>query len=289
MAHVTLADGRILDVQVSGPADGFPFILQHGTPGSLVRYRAIDEAAHRKGLRLMTYSRPGYGSSTRQRGRRVADVAMDIAALLDDLGAERCVTLGWSGGGPHALAAAALLPGRVAAAACVSGIGPFGREDFDCLAGMSEENVKELDAAVAGEDVLARALRAEAEELKTASTADVLSAMSSLLPPVDNEALAGEAGEDLAAETAEALRTGIDGWVDDDLAFVHPWGFELSSIKVPVSVWQGEADLMVPFAHGRWLAEQIPGAQAHLPADEGHISVFLNHLDEVLDELTAKL
>ena len=86
-----------------------------------------------------------------------------------------------------------------------------------------------------------------------------------------------------------ALRTGVDGWVDDDLAFVQPWGFELSSITVPTFVWQGQEDLFVPIAHGRWLAEQIPGARAHLPAGEGHISVFLNHLDEVLDELAAAL
>lgn len=289
MAHLTLTDGRSLDIQVTGPEDGFPFILQHGTPGSLVRFRVIEQAAHRQGLRLVTYSRPGYGCSTRQRGRRVADVAVDIAALLDDLGAPRCLTLVWSGGGPHALAAAALLPDRVAAATCMAGIGPFGRDDFDCLAGMGEENTRELAAAVEGEDVLAPALRAEAGELGSAAPADVLSSMSSLLPPVDKQALAGEAGEDFAAEFAEALRTGVDGWVDDDLALVRPWGFEVSSISVPVSVWQGDADLMVPFAHGRWLAEQIPGARAHLLAGEGHISVFLNHLDEVLGELTAAL
>lgn len=289
MAHLTLADGRLLDVEVSGPEDGVPLVMQHGTPGSVVRYRAVEEAVHRRGLRLVTYSRPGYGSSTRQPGRSVADVAADIAAVLDDLGAERCVTLGTSGGGPHALAAAALLPGRVAAATSMAGVGPFGRDDLDFLAGMGEDNVQEFGAAVAGEETLAKALGAEVEQLRSATAADMIGSLASLLPPVDSAALDGPLGEDFAAQFQEALRTGADGWIDDDLAFVRPWGFDLESISVPVFLWQGDLDLMVPFAHGRWLAERVPGVRAHLLPGEGHLSVFFSHLDEVVDELAAAL
>jgi len=289
MAYLTLADGRLLDVRVSGPEDGAVVVVQHGTPGSLAGFRAVADAVHRRGLRLVTYSRPGYGSSTRQPGRSVADAAADLAAVLDDLGAERCVTLGWSGGGPHALAAAALLPDRVAAATSVAGAAVFGDDGLDFLAGMGEENVKEFSAAVAGEHVLAPQLRAEADELRGATPAELMSAFSSLLPPVDSAALEGAAGEDFAALVAEAVRAGADGWIDDDLAFVRPWGFDPASIEVPVFLWQGELDLMVPFAHGRWLAERIPGVRTHLVPGEGHVSVFLNHLDEVFDELAAAL
>jgi pimeloyl-ACP methyl ester carboxylesterase len=289
MAHLTLADGRLLDVQVSGPEGGVPFVVQHGTPGSVVRFRAVEDAVHRRGLRLVTYSRPGYGASTRQRGRSVADVAADLAAVLDDLGAERCVTLGWSGGGPHALAAAALLPGRVAAATSLAGAGPYGVEGLDFLAGMGEDNVKEFGAAAEGEEVLAPALRGEAEQLGSAAPAEVIAAMSSLLPPVDSAALEGVAGEDFAAQLAEALRAGADGWIDDDLAFVRPWGFDLGSIRIPVFLWQGDLDLMVPFAHGRWLAGRIPGVRTHLLPGEGHVSAYLGHVDELGDEQIAAL
>ena len=289
MTFIELPDGRLLDFRVSGPPDGAPLVMHHGTPGSLVAYRPIERAVHRRGLRMVTYSRPGYGGSTRNRGRRVADVVGDLEALLDHLGAERCVTLGWSGGGPHALAAAALLPGRVAGATSVAGVGPYGQDGLDFLAGMGEANIEEFGAALAGEAVLGPALEQGAAELRGAGVAEMLEGLATLLPEVDIAAQQGEFGEDLHASFAEGLRKGATGWIDDDLAFVTPWGFELAEISVPTFLWQGDADLMVPFAHGRWLAERIPGAAAHLLAGEGHISVFVNRVDEVLDELVATL
>lgn len=289
MAILTLADGRSLEVLVSGREDGVPLVVHHGTPGGAARFGAFERAVHGRGLRLVTYSRPGYGASSRLRGRRVADAAADLAAVLDHLGAERCVTLGWSGGGPHVLARAALLPERVAAACCVAGVGPYGREDLDFLAGMGEDNVHEFGAAVQGEEVLAQELGPAAGQLRDSSPADLISAMSSLLPPVDAAALAGEPGEDLAAHFAYGLRDGADGWIDDDLAFTRDWGFDLGEIAVPVFLWQGGADLMVPFAHGGWLAEHVPGAVVHLEPDDGHVSVVFNHLDELFDELTSVL
>ena len=285
MTHIGIPGDRVLDVEVTGPEQGFAFVMQHGTPGSRVRFRAIEGAVHRRGLRMITYSRPGYGGSTRVAGRRVADVAEDLADVLDHLGIERCVTLGWSGGGPHALAAAALLPGRVAAATAVASIVPYGADGVDFLAGMGEDNIEEFGAALAGEATLAPALAEAAASMTAGGAADLIEAMSGLLPEVDRAALDGEGGEDFAAQLAEALRSGVDGWVDDDLAFVTPWGFDVEEIKVPTFLWQGEEDLMVPFAHGRWLADRVPGAVAHLLPGEGHLSVFTARIDEVLDEL----
>jgi pimeloyl-ACP methyl ester carboxylesterase len=288
MTLIQIAPGRVLELEVTGPDHGFPFVMQHGTPGSLVRFRPIEAAVHRRGLRMVTYSRPGYGGSTRLEGRRVADVAPDLAAVLDHLGAERCVTLGWSGGGPHALAAAALLPDRVAAATSVAGVAPYDAPGLDFMAGMGEDNVEEFGAAVAGAAQLAPALEAAAVEmLAGAGPAELIEQLSGLLPEVDRAALAGDAGKDLADHFAEAVRNGAHGWIDDDLAFVAPWGFDLDAITVPTFLWQGDADLMVPFAHGGWLAEHVPGTVAHLLPGEGHISVCMTRLDEVLDELVA--
>ena len=289
VTFIELSDGRLLDIRVSGPEDGTPFVMHHGTPGSLVPFRSIEDAVHRRGLRLVTYSRAGYGGSTRKPGRVVADIAADFAALLDHLGAERCVTLGWSGGGPHALAVAALLPERVTAATVIAGVGPYGEPDLDFLAGMGQDNIEEFGAALEGHDTLAPALEEASVALGGASVAEMVESMASLIPDVDLAALKGDAGEDLVANFAEAVRKGAAGWIDDDLAFISPWGFDPAEISIPTFLWQGDADLMVPFAHGRWLTERIPGATAHLLAGEGHISLFVNRVDEVLDELVATL
>jgi len=153
------------------------------------------------------------------------------------------------------------------------------------MAGMGEDNVVEFSAALAGEDQLRAYLRQQGESLRNIQAADIVASMESLLPQVDREALTGEFGEDVAAGFREAMRAGVDGWLDDDLAFAKPWGFSLAEISAPTMIWQGSADLMVPFAHGQWLASRLPAASAHLEKDEGHLSIGLGKLDAMLDEL----
>src|SRR5215469_13186563 len=257
--QVQLPDGRRLDVNISGPPDGLPLVYHHGTPAAVPPIRALERAVHARGLRLVTTSRPGCGRSTRQPGRSVVDVVADTDALLAALGADRCVTMGWSGGGPHALACGARL-GAVAAVLVVAGVAPYEADGLDWMAGMGE---------------LMRNIRA----------ADIVASMQSLLPDVDQKSVTGEFAEDMAAGIREAMRSGIDGWLDDDLAFVKPWGFGLAEISVPTVVWQGSADLMVPFTHGQWLASRLPAASVHLEEGEGHLSVGLGKLDAMLDEL----
>jgi pimeloyl-ACP methyl ester carboxylesterase len=286
---ISSPDGRVLDVQVSGPEDGVPLVFHHGTPGSVTPVRMVQRAAAARSLRLVTYSRPGYGSSTRQPGRDVAAAAADVATVLDHLGTDRCLTAGWSGGGPHALATAVLLPDRVAGVLSMAGVGPYDTPGLDFLAGMGEQNLVEFDLARQGEPALRPLLEEEALGLATATPAGVVEALATLLPEVDRGVLTDEYGEDMAAGYHEALRTGVDGWVDDDLAFVRPWGFDLARLAVPVFVWQGSADLMVPYAHGRWLAAHLPGAVAHLQQGEGHLSVCVGSIDAMLDELVATL
>jgi pimeloyl-ACP methyl ester carboxylesterase len=284
--HVRLPDGRRLDLRVSGPADGFPLVFHHGTPGAATPVRALERAAHARGLRLVTTSRPGYGDSSRQPGRAVVDVAADTAAVLASIGAERCLVAGWSGGGPHALACGARLD-AARAVLVIAGIAPYGAEGLDWMSGMGEENVVEFSAAVHGEDELRPHLLGEREQLKDITAADIASSMQTLLPDVDKAVLTGEFGEDLAASFREAVRTGVEGYLDDELAFTSPWGFGLDEISAPVMIWQGSADLMVPFSHGQWLASRLPGAAAHLEEGEGHLSVGLGALDRMLDELVT--
>jgi pimeloyl-ACP methyl ester carboxylesterase len=284
--HVVLPDGRRLDVRVSGPDGGLPLVFHHGTPGARTPFRAIERAVHARGLRLVTTSRPGYGGSSPQPGRRVIDVAADSRCVLDALGADRCLVAGWSGGGPHALACAARLAG-VAGGLLIAGVAPYEAAGLDWMAGMGEENVVEFSAALAGEDALRSSLLAAAEHLRGAAAADIVAALDTLLPGVDRAVLADEFGEDMAASFHEAVRAGVEGWLEDDIAFMTPWGFDLAQITVPVSVWQGSADLMVPFAHGQWLASRVPGASVHLQDGEGHLSIAIGALDRMLDELVG--
>lgn len=289
MTEITLPDGRQLDIEITGPDDGIPLIFHHGTPGAVTPIREMQRTAVARGLRLVTYSRAGYGGSSRRPGRRIVDVVADVEAILAHLNAPRCLTAGWSGGGPHTLATGARLGDRVAGVLCVAGVAPYGLDGLDFLAGMGEQNIDEFKAALEGEQALRAFLADEAEQLREVKPVDIVGALQSLLPDADRAVLTAEFGEDLAAGFHEALRTGVDGWVDDDLAFTQPWGFAFEELTVPTFVWQGSADLMVPFAHGQWLAAQIPGVVAHLEDGEGHLSIGVGALDRMFDELVAAL
>ncbi len=289
MTIINLPDGRYLDMDVSGPEDGIPLVFHHGTPGSVRQFRAMQRAAHERGLRLVTFSRPGYGDSTRQPGRRVVDAAADVATVLEHLGASRCLVAGWSGGGPHALATGARLPQQVAGVLCIAGVAPYDAQSLDFLDGMGQQNIDEFGLALRGEEAMRPTFEAEAVGMRDADPAGLIAGLATLLPDVDRAVLTDEFGEDMAAGFAEAFRTGVDGWVDDDLAFVASWGFELAEIEVPTFVWQGSEDLMVSFAHGQWLATHVPGASARLQPGEGHMSISVGALDQMFDELLTTL
>jgi pimeloyl-ACP methyl ester carboxylesterase len=276
--------GRVVEYLVEGPAGGVPLVMHHGTPGVASGLEPVVEAAARYGLRFVTHSRPGYRDSTAQPGRRVADVAGDVAALLDTLGAQEFVTLGWSGGGPHALACAALLPDRCRAAAVVAGVAPYDARGLHWMAGMGEENVVEFSAAATGKDALEGFLTEASAGLKNVQPDDVIAAFGDLLSAVDQDALRGGLADYLAASCRAAVSAGYDGWRDDDLAFLTDWGIDLASIRVPVSIWQGDQDRMVPRDHGRWLGENVAGATTQLVAGEGHLSL-MNNIDAIVAQL----
>ena len=281
---VRCPDGRDLEVLVTGPEDGLPLLYHSGTPTAASPLPALTDAATERGLRTVCWSRPGYATSTARPSRTVAEVAADARAVLADLGGNRFVTLGWSGGGPHALACAALLPEHCAAAATLAGVAPHEATGLDWLAGMGAENVAEFTAARAGDPALTAYLEEQAATLARVTGGEVAAALGDLVPDVDKAALTGDFAEALAETFRRAVSTGVVGWHDDDLAFVRPWGFDLASITVPVSVWQGAQDRMIPVAHGRWLAAHVPGAREHLYDDEGHISLVVQPA-RILDDL----
>jgi pimeloyl-ACP methyl ester carboxylesterase len=282
---VDMPDGRVVEILTDGPSDGLPLVLHEGTPVGLTVYPATVEAAAVRGLRVVLVARPGYEGSTPRPGRRVADVAGDVAEVLTVLGADTFLAAGWSGGGPHSLACAALLPGRCLAAASIAGVAPYGVAGLDWTAGMGKENVEEFAAALAGEAELTAFLTAVADAVKGLTGADVAESLGDLVAAADKAALTGEYAEHMAGALRAALSAGIAGWRDDDLAFTRDWGFALDKRPAPVAIWQGDQDRMVPYAHGVWLAEHVTGARAHLLPGEGHLTLTVTSMDRILDDL----
>ena len=277
---VRTADGRVIHVAESGDVRGKPAFALHGTPGSIILYGPHVKDASRRGIRLISYDRPGYGRSSPRPGRRVADAASDVAAIADSLGLERFAVWGISGGGPHALSCAALLPKRVVAAASLASPAPYPSPGLDWLDGQGKDNVEEFGAAMAGPDELSRYLAPNRAQLLEAKPEEIARMLESLLPPVDRAAFTGEFGRYLASNMKEGLRPGYEGWKEDDLAFVSDWGFSPSDVSVPLLLWQGRHDKMVPFAHGSWLSKHIRGAEARLSSDDGHLTLYLNRVPE---------
>ena len=282
---LALPEGRSLEVSVSGPQQATPLVFHHGTPSDRTQYPPFAEAAALRGVRLVSYSRPGYGGSARQPGRAVADCAADTLAIVEQLGAGRFYTAGWSGGGPHALACAALLSDRVLACATIAGVGPFGAAGLEFLEGMGRENQEEFGAALAGPSELQGYLERQAEVLAGLTGEQVAAALGDLVSPVDVGAITGAFAAYLARSLRQAIASGIWGWFDDDLAFTRPWGFDLDEVGVPVVVWQGGQDRMVPFAHGQWLATHVPDARPRLLPEEGHLSITVASFGEIVDGL----
>jgi pimeloyl-ACP methyl ester carboxylesterase len=283
---VQTPDGHCLYVHTAEDGSAGTVVLHHGTPFSALPYEPFLAAAAERGLRYVAYSRPGYGSSSPHAGRTVADAVADVGAVLDSVGVGTFVTAGWSGGGPHALACAALLPDRCLAAATIAGVAPYDAGGLDWLAGMGQDNLDEFGAAAAGRASLERYLDT-ASGLARVTSPGVSAAFHGLLSAPDAASLVGDFADWFAASLRDALRTGTAGWRDDDLAFVAPWGFDLTRIVRPVAVWQGDQDRMVPFAHGRWLGSAIPGAETHLRSGEGHLSLAIETFGQVLDGLLA--
>ena len=284
---VRTPDGRTLEVSVVGPDDGPALIAHGGTPddGSLHR-ETLEEGAGR-GLRQVSYARPGYAGSDRHEGRSVADCAADVTAIADALEIERFHVVGWSGGGPHALGCASLLPDRVISAATVAGAAPHDGEGLDWRAGMGDENIEEMGLAERGADALASYLDRQVEEVRESTPEDLIAILGDLVSGPDRAALTGDYAAESHASLLGSVSTGIGGWLDDDLAFVRPWGFGLGEIGMPVSIWHGREDRFVPLAHGEWLAANVPGAQSHLVEGEGHISLSRHRYGDILDELLA--
>jgi pimeloyl-ACP methyl ester carboxylesterase len=274
-------DGRTLAIEEGGDPAGRPVLVHNGTPNSRHLFAPVAADAAARGLRLIGYDRPGYGGSTPQPGRSVADCAADVRAICAELGIARLAMWGISGGGPHLLACAALLPDLVTAAASLASLAPSDAEGLDWFDGMGQDNVDDFKLQQS-DKVAARAkLEAEREANLAASGEDLAGLLKTLLTPADAAVLTGEFAEYLAYTGREGLAPGSQGWWDDGEAFDRSWGFELSAIEIPVLLMHGRQDQFVPFGHGQWLAARVPGVEARLLDDDGHLTLITSRIGEV--------
>lgn len=280
-AFVETHDGRTLAYEQAGDRAGYPVFVLHGTPGSRFSGQHPDpDRVRDAGLWVVTYDRPGYGQSTRQAGRTVVDCVADVAAIADELGIDRFAVTGGSGGGPHALAVAACLPERVIRAEANVSPAPYQADGLDYFHGMDRANIREFGWALEGEKTLSPELEREAGEALAKLDEDPAALLSEFELSEADEAVLQQDVVRMQMRTSfrEAVANGVWGWVDDDLAFIKPWGFEVTQIRVPVQIRYGVGDVLVPAAHGEWLAARVPGASVIAAEAAGHLSTPDEHL-----------
>ncbi|HEX4725508.1 MAG TPA: alpha/beta hydrolase [Pseudonocardiaceae bacterium] len=271
---IALADGRTLHVYDTGHArDTELTVYWHAGTPQIGQPPA--DALQRAGVRWIGHDRPSYGGSTALPGRTVASVADDVRQVVDALGVQRFALLGSSGGGPPALACAALLPERVLGVACLAGIAPADADGLDWFAGMAPSGVAELGAALRGADVLGAHLAATRDDAPD------------WLSPKDIEMFTGPFGPWLIHTSTQGMANGPDGFVGDDIATTRPWGFDPAQIEAPVLLCNGDEDRCVPLAHAEWLARRCPHSELRPCPGDSHISIF-GHAGEAVDWL-AKL
>lgn len=287
--EVATQDGRVLKVLEDGDRVGRPVLVHNGMPNSRLLFAADVRSAQRLGIRLISYDRPGYGGSTRRPGRSVADCAEDVRAIARALDIDRLGVWGISGGGPHAIACAAVLPDLVMSVAVLASVAPWGAEGLDYFAGTGEWNVEQVSLML--EDPAAARAKCEDNRVQmlTQTLPELMEFLKTLLAPVDAAALTGELGQYVIDATRSGMATSSDGWWDDGLAILESWGFEFGSIRIPVLLLHGRHDRFVPFAHGEWLARTIPGVEARLTDDDGHLTLTTHHLDEVHSWLLERM
>ncbi|MFF7563345.1 alpha/beta fold hydrolase [Streptomyces pseudovenezuelae] len=287
MVHgIRTQDGRRLTVEEYGDPDGSPVVLLHDTPGCRFGVVPGDVVAAHPHIRFIAYDRPGYGDSDRLPGRRVADAARDVAELAGALGLGRFSVLGYSGGAPHALACAALLPSRVRRAAALASPAPPDARDLRWFDGMAASQVEEFTLALTDPLAYAERLAVRAADIRR-DPAQLLVSLRDGLTDSDRRTVSEPAvGEMLLRAYREALRGSSYGWLDDGLALLSGWGFDPAAVTRPVLLWHGAQDTFSPVGHFSWLADRIPRVRPVLQQDTGRFGA-LEALPAVLDWLCA--
>ena len=277
---LTLKDGRKLEYLTNGVESDKAILFLHGTPGSALAWNSYLPEV--KGVRAISTSRAGYGLSDRHKGRSVSDDLNDQQQILDHFGIKSFVSVGWSGGGPHSLNMTR--EARCKAAFTLAGVGEWGNADLDFLADMGPENHEEFGEALKGEAAIEEWMKANALIYNTIKGSELIEAFGGLIGDADKRALTPEVAEVMATGMRHSNSVSFYGWLDDDLAFVRDFGFDITKIDKPVVLYQGDDDFMVPHAHGYWLEKKIPTAKLNFVPGHGHISLIFEYRNQIIKE-----
>jgi pimeloyl-ACP methyl ester carboxylesterase len=275
------AAGRVLLIQEGGDETGQPVLVHAGTPSSRRLYGPHLVDAATRGIRLISYDRPGYGGSTASPGRTIADCAADVLAIIDALGIERIAVWGISGGAPHALACASLLPDRVVAVVSFASPAPFDATGLDWFADQGQDNLDDWKLMLSDPDAARVKLASDREALLAPDPVDEAEMYPTLFSATDVAALTAELADYYTTRTRDSLASGIEGWWEDSHAMLTPWGFDPGEISVPVMLWHGRQDRFVPIQHGEWLAARIPRVYAELTDEDGHLTLMQHRVPSV--------
>ena len=282
---LTLKSGRKLEYLDNGVESNKAILFLHGTPGCAQAWNSYLPEV--KGVRAIATSRAGYGVSDRHAGRTVANDLQDQQEILDHFGIKSFVSIGWSGGGPHSLNMTR--DQRCRAAFTLAGVGEWGHADLDFLAGMGPENHEEFGEALKGEAAIEVWMKANAVGYKNIKSSELIEAFGGLIGDADKRALTPEVAEMMAVGMRHSGSVSYYGWLDDDLAFVRDFGFDITKIDKPVILYQGDDDFMVPHAHGYWLEKKIPNAKLNFVPGHGHISLIFEYRSQIIKEAVALL
>lgn len=281
---VTVSGGRRVTFDWWGDGDSFPVFLLHGTPGSHRGPRPRTSVLYRLGVQLICYDRPGYGGSDRHKGRSVAAAAEDVSAIADALKLDEFGVVGRSGGGPHALACAALLGQRATTTAVLVSLAPSDAYGLSWRGGMTDSNVAEYDLADTGLEAVEADLTERAEQIRD-DPESLLKFLNGELTAPDMRVVSDVPLRRQLHDTyKEAVRCGAYGWIDDVLAFRRPWEFDLGKIENPVLLWHGDEDVFSPLSHTHWLSENIPGAEVVIQPGAAHFDAV-----RILPKILARM
>jgi pimeloyl-ACP methyl ester carboxylesterase len=281
--QINIPDGRLLAFTQYGDLEGQPIFIFHGWPGARLQGALAENSATRLGIRIISPDRPGFGLSGFQPNRQILDWPSDVLFIAEHLQLDKFGVIGLSGGAPYALACAFKIPERLTSVGIVSGVGPSNVPGADD--GISDENRRMARLGRRVPWILPLILKRVANRRQHNPEAEFAKLLDSL-PEPDRQALSHPGiGKKAKEASADSFRPGVKGHAWEMRLFGRSWGFAMEDIQVPVSLWHGTADVNILPLTGKMQADAIPQCTAKFLPNEGHYSLYINHISEILQEL----
>ena len=286
-SSLKLSDGRALDYTDNGVSSKSALILHHGTPTSMAVWGTWLAAIAEVGIRAIAFTRPGYAGSDRKVDHTVISANNDLEEILNHLEVENFVSIGWSGGGPYALASGLLE--RCSGVQLIASVSPYDAEDFDWFQDQSPESIEEAKISVASLADSIAFKQGYYAEIRDRKAEEFLVEYAKRASFSSFENVYRAFAEDLSLSLRDALRVGVIGYAEDEYAFLRNWGFEVKDVRVPVVIWQGLDDLSVSPHMARWFNENLYNPTLELLEGQHHGSIMVEKRAEILNAAIRSL